>query len=351
MRNAKYDAHKIKIDFVLPWVDGSDREWLAQKCKYLESANKLSHNPEANADNRYRDYGLLKYWFRGVERFAPWVNQVFFVTCGQKPDWLNESHPKLRLVNHKDYIPADYLPTFQSNTIELNLHRIADLSERFVLFNDDTFLLRPVEPEFFFRKGLPVLPCDLRIPYWLASGGLTTPTLTANSAALSRSLNVKHLVWSNIWKYADVYHLGFRHAAKNILSFVINGIVIPGSFGHLPQPHLKSTFDEIWQKQPHILDATSRNRFRTDDCVNQWLACAWDMISGRFYPANANRRGMFVTIDDSKYITQICDAIRQQTSPMLCISEKNTGPEMEQCFLDMSQAFGKLLPEKSSFEK
>ncbi len=88
---------------------------------------------DANADCRYRDYGLLRYWFRSVERFAPWVNRMFFVTCGQKPEWLDENNPRLRLVNHADYIPAACLPTFQSNTIELNLHRIPDLSERFVL--------------------------------------------------------------------------------------------------------------------------------------------------------------------------------------------------------------------------
>ena len=84
----------FKIDFVLPWVDGSDKEWLASKRKYDPSVDTLSTCiPEVNDDCRYRDYSLLKYWFRGVERFAPWGNRVFFVTCGQKPDWLNESNP------------------------------------------------------------------------------------------------------------------------------------------------------------------------------------------------------------------------------------------------------------------
>lgn len=68
--------------------------------------------------------GYLKYWFRGVEKYAPWVHKIYFVTCGQKPDWLNENHDKLVLVNHEDYIPHEYLPTFSSHTIELNFHRI-----------------------------------------------------------------------------------------------------------------------------------------------------------------------------------------------------------------------------------
>ncbi len=110
------------IDFVLTWVDGNDPEWQKARAEYdTERAlgNKASH---------YRDYGTLKYWFRAVEKFAPWVDKIHFVTCGQKPEWLNEENPKLRLVSHSDYMPADYLPTFSANPIELNFHRIEGLS-------------------------------------------------------------------------------------------------------------------------------------------------------------------------------------------------------------------------------
>ena len=106
-------------------------------------------------ENRYRDWELMRFWFRGIEAFAPWVNRVFFVSNGQKPIWLNTDHPKLRMVTHQDYIPEIYLPTFNSNVIELWLHNIPDLSERFVLFNDDMFLTAPVTPEDFFEDGLP----------------------------------------------------------------------------------------------------------------------------------------------------------------------------------------------------
>lgn len=63
-----------KIDFVVMWVDGNDPEWQKEKQKF---------SVDDNADGsiyRYRDFGLLKYWFRGVEKFAPWVNNVYFVS-------------------------------------------------------------------------------------------------------------------------------------------------------------------------------------------------------------------------------------------------------------------------------
>jgi len=98
------------------------------------------------------------------------------------------------------------------------------------------------------------------------------------------------------------------------------------------------------------MDQTSRNRFRTDDDVNQWLVIAWNMISGRFYPANEKRRGMDYTILP-QYLDQICNTILQQSSPMVSLSETETSPETDRCFLEVAGAFDKLLPDKSSFEK
>ena len=141
----------MEIDFVIPWVDGSDPAWQEERRKY-----KTDSSADSGA-SRYRDMGILKYWFRAVEAYAPWVNQIHFITWGHLPEWLNTDHPKLHVVNHKDYIPEEYLPTFSTNPIELNIHRISGLSEYFVYFNDDTLLNGPVTPEFFFRKGL---PCD-----------------------------------------------------------------------------------------------------------------------------------------------------------------------------------------------
>ena len=73
----------MNIDFVIPWVDGSDPAWRKEKYKYMGI-----DEPDAG-DERYRDMGLLKYWFRAVEAYAPWVNQIHFITWGHLPDWLN----------------------------------------------------------------------------------------------------------------------------------------------------------------------------------------------------------------------------------------------------------------------
>ena len=98
------------------------------------------------------------------------------------------------------------------------------------------------------------------------------------------------------------------------------------------------------------MDLAARNKFRNDNSVNQWLACAWNMVSGRFYPANENRRGVLITIN-SDSLSQICNTITRQRLPQLCISDRENTPDLDQCFSEVAKAFDKLLPEKSSFEK
>ena len=66
--------------------------------KYRKKA-KYSHNPKGNGVNRYRDWNNLRYWFRGVEKFAPWVRKIHFVTWGHIPDWLDTTNPKINKLN------------------------------------------------------------------------------------------------------------------------------------------------------------------------------------------------------------------------------------------------------------
>ena len=119
----KKSLREDKIDIVLLWVDGSDEEWLKKKKQYepgLEISNEV---------NRFRDWGLLKYWFRGIEKNMSWINKIYFVVDNQKPSWLNEKHPKLKIVNHSDYIDEKYLPLFNSSAIECTINKIRGLSD------------------------------------------------------------------------------------------------------------------------------------------------------------------------------------------------------------------------------
>ena len=93
-----------KIDVVLTWVDGNDPNWRAEKKKYDKSSTLIDER-----EVRYRDWDNIQYIFRGIENYMPWVNKVHFVTWGHLPSWMNTECPKLNIVNHKDFIPTEYL--------------------------------------------------------------------------------------------------------------------------------------------------------------------------------------------------------------------------------------------------
>lgn len=139
------------IDIVVPYVNNQDPIW--QK-EYENYKNIREGEYGVNTLSRYRDWGTLRYWFRGVETYAPWINKIFLILSGptQIPYWLNIDNPKLRIVYHKDYIPERFLPTFNSNTIECFLWRIPELSEHFIYSNDDVFICKPLSPDDFFNK-------------------------------------------------------------------------------------------------------------------------------------------------------------------------------------------------------
>lgn len=79
------------IDFVISWVDENDSKWISKKNKYKK----------ANDEARFRDYGTLKYVFRSIEKFAPWVHKVYLITDNQVPKWLNLDSDKVwNIVNY-----------------------------------------------------------------------------------------------------------------------------------------------------------------------------------------------------------------------------------------------------------
>lgn len=109
------------IDLVYLWVDGSDPRWLEKKIRFTGA---VSDNSEVNNKGRYMNNDELRYSLRSVERYLPWIRKIFIVTDDQCPEWLVKEHPKIQLVDHKEILPEEALPCFNSSVIELSLIHI-----------------------------------------------------------------------------------------------------------------------------------------------------------------------------------------------------------------------------------
>jgi hypothetical protein len=149
------------IDAVYTWVDGADPTHTAKRACYL-SPDASMQTGQAWGATLFRDSQELRYSLRSLAAYAPWIRRIHLVTDGQRPAWLR-AHPNLTIVDHAEIIPQQYLPTFNSHVIEAYLHRIPDLAEHYIYFNDDFFLTAPAGPgDFFTSNGLPHMFVDWR---------------------------------------------------------------------------------------------------------------------------------------------------------------------------------------------
>lgn len=330
-----------KIDFVITWVDGNDPVWRKEREHYAV----LEHREIDNNASRYRDWETLRYWFRGVETFAPWVHKIFFVTWGHVPAWLDTGNPKLQIVKHEDFIPAEYLPTYNSNVIEFYFHRIKGLSEHFVYFNDDMFLLNPVEPVRFFRNGL---PCDIGgMTFNLHSGMFGASVLLAKTL-INENFNKREVVRAHTSKWFNWACL--KASLLNLVCYLIRRDEFVGFANpHIPQAFLKETYDEAWEKCEKDLVRTSKNRFRNYSDIAFWLIRYWQLASNHFTPYDVKKRGQYYLMDDSN-LAEVADCIRQQKKDMICLNDSEDIADFEAAKKVIVDAFERILPEKCSFE-
>lgn len=330
-----------KIDFVILWVDGNDAKWREEKHKY-------DNRNSDDRDERYRDWDILKYWFRGVEKFAPWVNRIFFVTYGHLPKWLDINNEKLVIVNHREFIPEKYLPTFSSHAIELNLHRIKGLSEHFVYFNDDMFILKPTKPDLFFKKGL---PCDSAILNALCFDRVPGSkmlfmvpaydmVLINNNFNKNETIAQKPFNWFSLKYGKDIFRtialLPWRH--------------FPGfALYHLPYSWNKSVLEEIWRVEGDVLDETCSHKFRMSSDVNSWLVSYWQFAKNMFYPRSP-KVGTQATLRDGNN-DKIYEFVKKQKYSLCCINDAVQDIEnFENIKKSLQESFEVILPEKSKFE-
>lgn len=213
--NTKKIQKSFEIDFVVSWVDGSDESWRQKKNKRKSMFETSEDKSDvATSDIRYRESGLFKYWFRAVEKYAPWVRNIYLVTDNQVPAFLDLAKTNVILIDHKDIIDSEYLPTFNSSTIELNLFKINGLSDHFVYFNDDVYLNRKVSKSDFFDEFGNAK--DTIGQYVIMPTEIYDHNVANNTAFLNNNYNKKNIIKTNSKYFFDIRQ-GYKVFLLNII--------------------------------------------------------------------------------------------------------------------------------------
>lgn len=233
--------HAEPVDVVVMWVDGEDVVWQKKR-----DATLLKLTGKVPADSfdksRFRDNSELKYSLRSIFAHAPWVRNIILVTDSQVPEWLDTSHPRIRMVHHEELFGAKgVLPTFNSHAIASRIHHVEGLSEQYLIFNDDVFLGHDVGPRHFFNSN------------GVAKFFLSQATLPK----------------------LKTYELTHEAARNNVVQLLENeyGVTPSRAFLHTPVVQLKSLMLELEDKYPRTFAITQSNQLRSleDYEINGWM--------------------------------------------------------------------------------
>ena len=241
----------MKIDAVITWVDGDDPRHRAKREQY-GNRRMLSQNDVAG-NTRYASLGEIFYCVASLNRYAPWLNKIYIVTDEQDPmldEWLAKHFPEgtipMEIVDHKVIFRGyeEFLPTFNSISIESMTWRIPGLSEHYIEFNDDLILAAPTRPDDFFTEDGKVVCYGKRY----------------------RSLYVR---LSNILRrHRDgSKQVSFRQTMRNAAEILGERKYFIKIY-HTPKALLRSVYERYFASYPDNLLSNVRHRFRVPSQFN-----------------------------------------------------------------------------------
>ena len=297
-------SNRIEVDIVITYVDGLDPVWQSD---YEQYTNKPV------VEKRFRDWGTLRYLFRGIAENMPFIRKVHLVVSheSQVPEWVNRK--EVNVVLHKDIIPAEYLPTFNCNPIEMHLHRIEGLDEEYLYFNDDVFPMKPCEATDFFKDGY----CFLGMSHHL-------------------------IVW-------DMFKRICRNSdrlARKALGLKPTLIFLRPQ--HTCTPMFRSECEELYAKVKEEIAKTSMARIRHAENLNQYLFLDYMYLKGRLVNKRLSKKHFSVGVVSAKKLHQF---ITRPSHKLVCINDVQLSEEryneLRQAQLN---AFEERFPQKSRFE-
>lgn len=277
------------IDLVFTWVDGSDREWQRQRAEAM-TGRVLGHGDGSVA--RFRHVDELRYALRSVHMYAPWVRQIFVATDCARPSWLADDQRVQFVRSAEFFADPSTLPTYNSQAVECQLHRIPGLSEHFLYANDDMFFGRPVRPNMFFSPGgiSKFIEDDTRI-------GLGRP---------------------------EDHRSGFENAARVNRMLLQNryGALITRHLAHAPTPLRRSVMADLEAEFPEEFAATAASPFRARDniSVTNSLYHYYALLNGRAV-VQRNAHARYIDTTTEAGLRDMQALLNDRSSDFFCLND------------------------------
>lgn len=235
----------MKMDAVITWVDGEDEKHRSKRFSY--GPQGIFKAEDKAASTRFSSLGEIFWCVASLNRFAPWLNRIYIVTDEQDPCLTGflernfpEGHIPVEIVDHKVIFRGyeQYLPTFNSLSIETMTWRIPGLGEHYIEFNDDMLLTAPTLPQDFFSDdGRSVWYADAYSMQWTR----LTRMLKRRRDGMDK-VTFKGVMWN-----------GARLAGAKWRYFKLN---------HAPRALRRSFYETAFAENDALVHQNIRHRFR-----------------------------------------------------------------------------------------
>lgn len=307
------------VDLVYTWVNSSDPKWLEKKSEFDESI-KVAHK-EAADKCRFQDNDELKYSLRSVEKYANWINKIYIVTDEQIPEWLNTNNEKICIIDHKDILPKEILPTYNACTIENAIINIKNLSEYFLYANDDMFFWNNTTPEFFFEQNKPIIRIKNKI---------------------KKYKKYTHLYGAMVYK---AYSTAKQRFGKEYPYFSHHNI----------DSYRKSLFMNCISEFQEEFSITAKNRFRALTDMQRMIVSFYSLAKNEAVLKDINIsfiQKLLKVYPDSDYCNlrkRLLNKLLRSESKLVCINDCRKTTDSDRKYL--KEVLNKKFPNKSQFEK
>ena len=252
------------IDLVYLWCEDNPQrqklrnEW-KKKLGIMTNAN--TNGLQATNKGRFVSNDELKYSLRSVEKYAPWINKIYIVTDNQIPKWLNTKHPKIKIVDHKEIMPASARPNFNSAAIEFTIVNIPGLSEHFLYANDDMMFGDKVEPGDFFKDGKPIYVLNKKLPQEVEEDNNYAVVLNNSYEAVKQKFGDNP--WIRRWPHHNI------------------------------DPYIKTNILNTNRDFKEGIEETMNSHFRSNKTIERQIYLYYSILTGNGYYKVQTRAGLY----------------------------------------------------------
>ena len=265
-----------KIDAVITWVDGSEPNYKLKLEENLKNKKIII--------SQYTQANEIDFCVASIIKFAPFVRKIFIVTDKQKPKFSGIRHmvslEKIEIIDHEEIFRdnLDCIPSFNIRSIDALLFKIKNLSDKFIYFNDDMFLIKETTKEDWFKDNKAVLTGSWAKTY-------NKQLIKIISHKIKNLLNIRPSFNAAQSKAANI--VGFHN--KYFKSF------------HCGRPQIKSVIKDFYDKNPQRLTNQIRYKFRDGRQYMPYSLCWHLLIKENLYVESSTNK--LVEINKSRNLS------------------------------------------------